>query len=166
MGVVVVCRRHSRRGCNHHSIVRPGFQRGVPHRHNRIGWGGGGGARRHRHILALSLSLPHSPPHAACKAKCLQSLQVTFPMGTWTLRHFGADVHSPPSFSLSDCLSFFLGWIFLWGLFFLGGVFFFLAFPWFFLGKTAVSLRFGRIWRDFPGLPYEKTCFLLFLGFS
>ena len=23
------------------------------------------------------------------------------------------------------------------------------AFPWFFLGKTAVSLCFGRIWRDF-----------------
>ena len=40
------------------------------------------------------------------------------------------------------------------------GLFFFFfggAFPWFFLGKTAVSLRFGRIWRDFPWFSYEKT---------
>ena len=33
----------------------------------------------------------------------------------------------------------------------------FFAFPWFFLGKTAVSLRFGRIWRDFPWFSYGKT---------
>ena len=144
LGVVVVCRRHSRRGCNHHSIVRPGFQRGVPHRHNRIGWGGGGGARRHRHILALSLSLPHSPPHAACKAKCLQSLQVTFPMGMWTLRHFGADVHSLSSFSLSDCLSFFLGWIFFC-VFFFGGLFFFCCFSLVFPRENSSFLTF---WKD------------------
>ena len=52
-----------------------------------------------------------------------------------------------------------MGWIFLGGLFFFC---FSLVFP----GKTAVSLRFGRIWRDFPWFSYEKTCFLFFLGFS
>ena len=43
------------------------------------------------------------------------------------------------------------------GSFFLFAVFFCFAFPWFFLGKTPVSLRFGRIWRDFPWFSYEKT---------
>ena len=46
---------------------------------------------------------------------------------------------------------FFLGLLFFWVIFFL------FAFPWVFLGKTPVSLRFGRIWRDFPWFSYEKT---------
>ena len=49
--------------------------------------------------------------------------------------------------------------LFFWVFFVWGGVFFFFAFPWFFLGKTAVSLRYGRIWRDFPWFSYEKTYF-------
>ena len=53
------------------------------------------------------------------------------------------------------------------GLFFLFvGSFFFFCFSLVFPRKTAVSLCFGRIWRDFPWFSYEKTCFLLFLGFS
>ena len=51
--------------------------------------------------------------------------------------------------------AYFLGSVFFWG----GLFFFWLAFPWFFPGKTAVSLRFGRIWRDFPWFSYEKTYF-------
>ena len=47
-----------------------------------------------------------------------------------------------------------------WVFFVWGGVFFFFAFPWFFLGKTAVSFRCGRIWRDFPWFSYEKSMFL------
>ena len=86
--------------------------------------------------------------------------------------------HSPGLFELEKACSMSrsreVGWActvrvdFVFGSFFLGGgvFFFFFAFPWFFLGKTAVSLRFGRIWRDFPWFSYEKTCFLLFLGFS
>ena len=54
--------------------------------------------------------------------------------------------------------------------FFLGGggcvFFFFVGFSLVFPMKTAVSLCFGRIWRDFPWFSYEKTWFLLFLGFS
>ena len=53
----------------------------------------------------------------------------------------------------------------------------FFVLPLFFLGKTAVSLRFGRIWRDFPWFSYEKNIvlslifprktqfFVIFLGF-
>ena len=76
--------------------------------------------------------------------------------------HVGWDVYMACSML---CFMIYIGWIFFWCLFFvfLFGLFFF-AFPWFFLGKTAVSLRFGRIWRDCPWFSYEKTCFLLFLG--
>ena len=43
---------------------------------------------------------------------------------------------------------------------------FFFDFPWFFPGKTAVSLRFGRIWRDFPWFFLRKKhVFLLYLVF-
>ena len=45
------------------------------------------------------------------------------------------------------------------------GLFFFFAFPWFFFKKTAISLCFGRIWRDFPWFSYEKTCFCFSLAF-
>ena len=56
----------------------------------------------------------------------------------------------------------FIGGPILWVLFFFSFFCFSLVFP----RKTAVSLCFGRIWRDFPWFSYEKTCFLLFLGFS
>ena len=60
---------------------------------------------------------------------------------------------NPPKtmFQLSGGRAYFLG------SFFLCLVVLFLAFPWFFLGKAAVSLRFGRIWRDFPWFSYTKT---------
>ena len=58
--------------------------------------------------------------------------------------------------------------LFFWVFFFFflggGGSFFFFAFPWFFLGKTAVSLRFGRIWRDFPWFSTKKQSPLVFRG--
>ena len=69
-------------------------------------------------------------------------------------------MRTPPELQLVDT-SIIKGWIFFCVFFFGGGLFFwFLAFPWFFLGKTAVSLRFGRIWRDFPWFSYEKNIVL------
>ena len=49
------------------------------------------------------------------------------------------------------------GWSFFLGLFFFFLAFFFCRFSWFSLGKTLLSLHFGRIFCNFPSV---------FVGFS
>ena len=55
---------------------------------------------------------------------------------------------------------------YFFGSFFLGGLFFFFAFPWFFLGKPQFPYVLDGFGVIFLGFPTKKHVFLLFLGFS